>query len=177
MSENPTRATSDDLGLFLTWILAAVVCVCLATLFTGPAVIGAMMVFALAWFFGHDERQFPLLLTLAGPSIMIAMIFASGQGLSVALNWSHSYFIGFARSGWAGVWGTWLETFSPGRAWGLASPLGPYLLRPQFCCAMPDETRYQLYSLKRNIPSAVERLLWSACDGEWSRFIRTSRTL
>ena len=55
---------------------------------------------------------------------MIAMIFASGQGLSVALNWSHSYFISFARSGWAGVWGTWLETFSPGRAWGLGLALG-----------------------------------------------------
>ena len=58
MSENPTRATSDDLGLFLTWILAAVVCVCLATLFTGPALIGAMMVLALAWFSATTSDSF-----------------------------------------------------------------------------------------------------------------------
>jgi hypothetical protein len=119
---NPER--NDDFGQILTWILAGVVSVLVATLCTGPSLIGAGCVSLLAWFLGRGERHFLLLLALGGSTILTCMIFASGEGASIVLAWAHSYFLGFASSGWVGVYSAFLYSFYPGREWGLGVGIG-----------------------------------------------------
>lgn len=125
MAEKPAGTEgNDDFGQILTWILAGVVCVLVATLCTGPSVIGAGCVSLLAWFLGRGERHFPLLLALAGSTIMTCIIFALGEGVPFVLAWAHSYLHGFADSGWTGVCKAFFHSFYPGREWGLAVGIG-----------------------------------------------------
>lgn len=128
MANEPVRnVRTDDLGQFLTWLLAAIACVLGAAMYTGPTLIGSLSVLLLSWLVGRAERQFPLLLSLVASTIIIFMISVTGEGPSIVSNLFHSYVRGFTQSGWEGICSAWLATFLPSRDWRLGCSLGAWI--------------------------------------------------
>lgn len=124
MADKPTRPVGDDLGQFLTWLLAGIACALLAVLHTGPALIGLLSVALLAWLVGREERQLPLVVIAVASILIVFTMVASGQGLPIVLNWFYSYALSFNRSGWDGAYDAWLATFSWSKGWVLGLSIG-----------------------------------------------------
>ncbi|WFU74263.1 helicase HerA-like domain-containing protein [Bradyrhizobium sp. CB2312] len=102
-------------------LLSAILCGVLATLCTGPAVVGVVVVWAVTWLSGNARSAFP---ALALASLVVFAATAARVEVPHILAGFRSYLKAVTQYGAAGIYNIWIRSFAEPTEWLTNFPIG-----------------------------------------------------